>query len=132
MLAWHHRNSREMTITLFAPLVRKELAHLYTPDIQRQSQAKCAKIMDTFESILRVGGTKYLVGNNPTLADIVVYGDVGQCQDKYCGLFDFSSYPLTRKWLSAVEALPKFDEAHQGLAPVAGYIKSKMSKMAKL
>lgn len=25
VLAWHHRNSREMTITLFAPLVRKGL-----------------------------------------------------------------------------------------------------------
>lgn len=38
-----------------------EFAHLFTPEFQRQSQAKCSKIIKTFEALLRAGGTKYLV-----------------------------------------------------------------------
>ena len=38
-------------------------------------------------------------------ADFACYGEVGQCQPKYCDLFDFNGYPRIQAWMAHMEQL---------------------------
>ena len=74
--------------------------------------------------------TKWLAGDRPSLADIAAYQELGQCQEKFVDLFDFSPFPNTGRWLSRCEALPQWRETHE--KPMALGRKLKLRITAKL
>jgi glutathione S-transferase/autophagy-related protein 2 len=107
-LHWMHRGSREFTLVLFAPVFR--------PDIKQNAEelAHRAKGLSATAKLLnaQLERTAFLTGDSATLADLAVYGDLGQLQPKFCDLFDFAPYPHLSRWLKAMEALPKFERCH--------------------
>eukprot|EP00036_Acanthoecidae_sp_10tr_P024952 CAMPEP_0206318292 /NCGR_PEP_ID=MMETSP0106_2-20121207/17102_1 /ASSEMBLY_ACC=CAM_ASM_000206 /TAXON_ID=81532 /ORGANISM="Acanthoeca-like sp., Strain 10tr" /LENGTH=223 /DNA_ID=CAMNT_0053749963 /DNA_START=91 /DNA_END=763 /DNA_ORIENTATION=+ len=126
-LSWHHQNTRQLTMALFAPAIRADLGL----EVDNTVAPRVLPMLERFLS----SGTKFLTGDTPTLADLVVYGDVGQCQQKYCDLVDFSPYPRVQGWLARVETLPKHEEVHAPLAqlhPVFKRLKAKAKAKAKL
>ena len=119
-LHWHHRNTREITIRLFAPVVRPDLK---IPDyVVKEGKAVVTAVMSSIERFLATTGA-YLCGSTPTIADIACYCEVAQCTDDFCGLWDFSDLPNIRRWLEAMKQLPGHDKAHEGLRAFAPNIR---------
>jgi glutathione S-transferase len=101
-LHWMHRNSREGTIGLFAPLARPDLKLKPNP-----GPFKAA--MNVLEQTL--AKHKFLAETStPTLADIAVFADVGQLDN--LELFDFSTYPHVKRWMNELRKLPGYAETH--------------------
>eukprot|EP00035_Acanthoeca_spectabilis_P002594 m.88500 g.88500 ORF g.88500 m.88500 type:complete len:221 (-) comp11652_c0_seq1:997-1659(-) len=120
-LEWHHRNSRELTVGLFAPIIRPDLG-------LAPNKSVGPRVLGALEGFLGAD-TTFLAGSSPTLADLVVYGDVGQCQSKYCGLADFEPYPNVRRWMANVESLPHFSENHKAVVQLGGVFRKMKAKM---
>ena len=59
-----HRNSREFTIALFAPILRRDIKT--TPEKLKELQQVCAKSAKILED--QLSKTDFLVGSTPTLA----------------------------------------------------------------
>ena len=124
---YHHSNTRQITLGLFAPIARPDLK------ISEAAAAAAAKttnaVLNQFEKIF-LAKTPFVLSQTPTIADISAYQEIGQCQAKYCDLLDFSAYPKLTAWMAAVEALPGHAKSHDMAAPVFGIIK-KMAAKAK-
>jgi glutathione S-transferase len=52
-----------------------------------------------------------------------------QCQDKFCGLVDFSAYPRVQRWMAATEELPHFAKIHAPLEKLGAAMRKRKSKM---
>lgn len=124
---WHHHNSRNFTMALFAPLMRPDLK-FSTQEIQARTKQlnQIAKLMDK-----HLQKTGFLVGDRVTLADICCYEDMGQCRSEHLGLFDFAPYPYINKWMDKIETLPKFKETHKVLSKLKPLIDSVRAKQSK-
>jgi glutathione S-transferase len=73
-LHWHHRNSREFTISLFAPTFRKDLKlPMGGTEPQKATMANVCRCLNA-----HLANRAFLVGETFTLADLVVYADMGQ------------------------------------------------------
>lgn len=55
-----------------------------------------------------LGRTDFLVGNAPTVADIAAYSYIALAPD---GGVELDAYANVRRWIAALEALPKFEPA---------------------
>ena len=122
-LHWHHRNTREVTIRLFAPAVRPDLK--IPKAMVLEGDAVVGAVMSAIETML-AGSGAFLASDcaaGPTLADFACYAELGQCQEKYCGLWDFEPYPQIRRWMAAMEALPGFAASHADLGKAGPAIK---------
>ena len=47
----------------------------------------------------------FLVGSEPTIADVAVYGDVAYAEE---GAIDLSPYANVKAWMARIEKLPGF------------------------
>lgn len=74
-----------------------------------------------------LASNKYLTGNKVTIADISVYGDLGQFSKSHLDLYNFEEYPNLNGWLGRMKELPKYDEAHGVLSQL-----KKLFEKAKL
>jgi glutathione S-transferase len=118
-LNWHHRNTREITLGLFAPIMRPDLK--ISSDQIKFSQKMVNKVMGSFEATL--SRHKFVVGDIPTIADLAAYCEIGQCTEEYCGLFDFSNFPNIRRWIADCKNIEGYTESHKMLSKVAPKVK---------
>mmetsp|Transcript_104465 Transcript_104465/g.202396 ORF Transcript_104465/g.202396 Transcript_104465/m.202396 type:complete len:228 (+) Transcript_104465:63-746(+) len=121
ILHWHHRNTRQISIALFAPVVRPDLG--IKVETVKALTKELGAIFGQFESWLTT--SKFLCGDEPTIADIAAYCEIGQCAPEYCNLFDFSSYPSIQRWLQVCKQIPGHAESHVMLAQMGPKIASK-------
>lgn len=129
LLHWHHFGTRSVTLALFAPLARPDIKQ--TPEGLKQARKTATRAIALLESILGTHGGPFLLdGAAPTLADLCCFADVGQCQDSFVGLFDFAPYPNVTAWMGRMEALPGFDEAHEGLRTLLPLLVKRKAKVA--
>lgn len=128
-LHFHHNRTRQITLELMAPHVmvafvdflkaRGNLALLERathPDKLARGQAAVRDILRLieqgyFRGGTRRGGTRFLCGGHPTIADIACYEEVAQLT--WANLFDFAEFPTLRGWLDAMRRLPHHDTAHR-------------------
>eukprot|EP00930_Biecheleria_cincta_P060489 TRINITY_DN46126_c0_g1_i1.p1 TRINITY_DN46126_c0_g1~~TRINITY_DN46126_c0_g1_i1.p1 ORF type:complete len:252 (-),score=49.30 TRINITY_DN46126_c0_g1_i1:134-823(-) len=106
---YHHTNTRQITLALFAPIARPDLK--VTEQQQAASLKTASAVLQQFEDIF-LAGTPFIFSDTPTIADISAYQEIGQCQEKYCDLMDFGAYPKIRAWLAAVEQLKGHKSSH--------------------
>eukprot|EP00667_Euglena_gracilis_P014972 EG_transcript_15546 len=106
-LHWHHANTRRLSLILVGPAFFPELYD------RKAMEEEVPKIMGKLEHLL--SGSAFLCGPHVTLADLLAYGDVGQLQPRLTGLLDFGPYPNVARWVEAMAALPRHEEAHQKL-----------------
>lgn len=62
------------------------------------------------------------------MADLSCYCELGQCLEKFMGLFelngiDLKPYSKLAQWMARCEALPGFQESHQALATLSPKIR---------
>ena len=141
-LHWHHRGSREVTLALFAPAVRKDLQ--ISPGAVAALRKNVAGIFATIEKNLAAaaaaaaaaggsGPTFLCGGSQPTLADFCCFAELGQCKPEFGNLWDFSGLPATSALMAAMEALPGFEASHKPLKKFAPVLQKMVAKFnAKL
>ncbi|CAJ1445294.1 unnamed protein product, partial [Effrenium voratum] len=116
---WHHGNCRNITMALFAPIMRPDLP--ITKEMAQQRKKEIAGTLQTLERWL--GENEWLCGPSPTVADLSCYCEVGQCLPKFTGLFEvngiqLTGYPKLLKWLDNCEKLPGFEQTHAALKQI--------------
>ncbi len=108
-LHYHHRNVREASVGLVAPRIRKDLD---IPDLVQQSARR--SITNALK-VLERGYLKdraFLMGDSVTLADIAAYVEIGQLRPEFTNVFDFSDFPIIRRWLDDMARVPGHDDVH--------------------
>ncbi|MEN9313610.1 MAG: hypothetical protein RIS35_3 [Pseudomonadota bacterium] len=108
-LNWHHRNIRDASIALIAPKIRKDLN---IPEvIQQSAQANFARALRTLETGW-LAQSRFIAGEQVTLADFSAYGEIGQLQPGFTNVFDFTPYPNVQRWLEEMKRVGSHDDAH--------------------
>ena len=108
-LHYHHRNVRDASTGLVAPMVRKDLN---IPELMQQSALRnLQNALKTLENG-QLSKHRYIVGDNVTLADLAAYVEIGQLKPEFTNLFDFSDYPLIQRWLNDMAAVKGHDASH--------------------
>lgn len=72
-------------------------------ELYQSKQEGGHKALQVMEQQLRE--TPFIVGNNPTIADISLYGYTHVAEE---GGFDLSGYPSTIDWLNKIQSLPHY------------------------
>jgi glutathione S-transferase len=126
-LHWHHRNSRMFTLGLAGYKLRPEFKA--TKEILEQNMKFAHSVCKHLEKILATRDFLAIDSKEATLADIIVYGDLGQCQAKWINAFDFSAYPNITKWLQRMEKVKGFAETHEMLDSFCDGMKDTWSKL---
>lgn len=73
------------------------------PDDPAAAISRATSLFDVME--LELASSRYLAGNQPTLADIANYSYVARAPE---GNVSLAPYPQVRAWLDRIEALPGF------------------------
>ncbi len=112
-LHYHHRNVREASIGLVAPMIRKDL------DIPEALQASAKRnligALNTLERSF-LAENKFLMGDSVSLADLAAYVEIGQLRPEFTNVFDMSGFPNVCRWLNDMTQVPGHDEVHVVLA----------------
>lgn len=108
----HHRNVREASVGLVAPKVRKDLN--FPEDFINTSKATIEKAFQAIESGW-LANSKFLVGDNMTIADLSAYVEIGQLQRQFTNIYDFTNMPNIQRWLKLMRAVDFHDEIHTAL-----------------
>ena len=108
----HHRNVREASIGLVAPKVRKDLN--FSEEFLNVSQANIEKAFKALENGW-LAQSRFLTGDNLTIADMSAYVEIGQLQSKFTNVYDFESLPNITRWLEEMNQVAYHDEVHASL-----------------
>ena len=108
----HHRNVREASIGLVAPKVRKDLN--FSEDFLKMSQANIEKAFKALEDEW-LAKSRFLTGDQLTIADMSAYVEIGQLQSKFTNVYDFEPLPNIRGWLEEMNQIAYHDEVHTSL-----------------
>mmetsp|Transcript_69435 Transcript_69435/g.136296 ORF Transcript_69435/g.136296 Transcript_69435/m.136296 type:complete len:231 (+) Transcript_69435:52-744(+) len=133
---WHHQNTRRITLALFAPVVRTDLA--FPKDMLDDWKKNITSPMGTLSTIETwLSSSKWLCGDQPTVADLSCYCEIAQCCDQFTGIFaingiDLAPYPRIRAWLAACEQLPGHDQSHALLKKMSSDFKKAAQLRSKL
>lgn len=107
-LHYHHRNVRECSM-LVAAKVRKDLA--FSANAQEQTRKTIASVLQVLNDAY-LANTPYLLGDQPTLADIAACVEVGQLSAQYTNLFDLEPHANVVGWLQRMQTLSGYEQVH--------------------
>eukprot|EP00729_Bicosta_minor_P015662 gene15662-6182_t len=111
-LHWHHQNTREFAVRLFAPNVRKDLK--FPPGHVEGAKIVIPRVLKHIEGWLTK--TDFVAGPSLTLADIVMFQEVGQVKPEHANLWDMTGqvvralYPALQAWFSRMKQVPYYSE----------------------
>jgi len=108
-LHFHHRNVREASVGLVAPKIRKDL------NIPEATQQAARATLTSALNGLETGWlaeTRYLTGDQVTLADFAAYVEIGQLQPGFTNVYDFSPFPKVQQWLADMQQIDGHDDVH--------------------
>eukprot|EP00462_Mataza_sp_D1_P016760 CAMPEP_0175160374 /NCGR_PEP_ID=MMETSP0087-20121206/23978_1 /TAXON_ID=136419 /ORGANISM="Unknown Unknown, Strain D1" /LENGTH=223 /DNA_ID=CAMNT_0016448599 /DNA_START=13 /DNA_END=684 /DNA_ORIENTATION=- len=123
-MSWHQRNTREITIHLFAPLARPDLK-LKVTEHGKKVVRNVFKVLDT----VFLASTKYVAGNSLSIADFLAYEEISQCEEQYCDLYDLSQYKNVVQWIQRMRTLPGHEKVHNVLVKLGKFFKSNQAKL---
>ncbi len=112
-LHFHHRSVREASLGLIAPKMRKDLN--ISRQFQQSAQANFARALSALEAGW-LGRSKYLAADEVTIADLAAYVEIGQLQEGFTNIYDFSPYENVARWLADMRRFPAHDDAHVVMA----------------
>jgi glutathione S-transferase len=109
---WHHANIRPVTKSRFAPLIRLDLKFSETQIASDYTAAQngLQNLND------RLSETSFICGDSVTLADFAAAGEILQCLDEFCGMWDATKYPHIYRWTKRMKKFPKFNDNHKILS----------------
>ena len=95
-----------------APKVRKDLN--FSEDFLKISQANLEKAFKALENGW-LAQSRFLTGDNLTIADMSAYVEIGQLQSKFTNVYDFEPLPNITRWLEEMNQVAYHDEVHASL-----------------
>jgi glutathione S-transferase len=96
-LHYHHRNVRDASVLLVAPLYTGTNS---TPDVKDNRRKNLQKALKTLDLQYLGHDNHFLAGKEMTLADLACYSELGQLLPQYHNLWDFSTTPNLQNWFS--------------------------------
>ena len=111
-LHYHHRNLRDASIGLIAPRVRKDLD--IPQAIRQAAQVTVTRALHALDEGW-LANSRYLAGENVTIADFAAYVEIGQLQPGFTNVYDFSPFSNVQRWLDDMRQLPGHDDVHIAL-----------------
>ncbi len=107
-LNFHHRNIRDAS-GMVAPKIRKDLN---IPELAQEMARRTftAGIKTLNDQCLAKG--RFIAGDDLTIADLAAYGEIGQLQNQFTNIFDFSPFENLQRWLNDMHQVEFHDEAH--------------------
>lgn len=112
-LHFHHRNVRDASVGLVAPKIRKDLN---IPDATQQAAlATLTRALGALETGW-LAESRYLTGDQLTLADFAAYVEIGQLRPEFTNVFDFAPFPNVGRWLDTMADVDGHDDVHVVLA----------------
>ncbi len=105
----HHRSVRDASTGLVAPKIRKDLD--ISKVIQKSAKSTLTRALQSFETGW-LSKTRFLAGNDMTLADIAAYVEIGQLQPQFTNVYDFEPFPIVRRWLRDMTQIDGHDDVH--------------------
>lgn len=121
-LHWHHQNTRQstkglLTAALFPQFPDRE-AH-----IARGTKAYTVALK---HMEVHLAGRKFLTGDTPTLADLLLICEVDQLMPEAFNLFDYKPFPHVMRWLGDCRKdIKSYSEIFQ---PVVDIAKARLAK----
>ena len=108
-LNFHHRNLKEASIGYFAPKVRTDLnlPEIYTSICKTVFN----RALDTLEAYW-LADNRFIIGNELTIADFTAYVEIGQLQNIFTNLYDYSPLPNVSRWLRTMQEVESHDDVH--------------------
>ena len=97
---------------MVAPKVRKDLN--FSEDFLKISHASINKAFKALENGW-LAQSRYLTGDQLTIADMSAYVEIGQLQSKFTNVYDFTPFPNIRRWLEDMNQVAYHDEVHASL-----------------
>lgn len=112
-LHYHHRNVREASAGLIAPRVRKDLN---IPEAaQQRATATVTNALQALDTSW-LAESRFLVGDQLTLADFAAYVEIGQLQPQFTNVYDLEPFPNIQRWLADMALVDGHDDVHVVLA----------------
>lgn len=113
-LHFHHSNTRQGSL-LFAKKVRPDLK--LSEGAIRNAKNIAKKTVQILESTWLGNGNMFLVGDNPTIADLAAYSELGQHSASLSNTAPdiFEGAPKTIAWMERCAELPGHDAIHLAL-----------------
>tara|TARA_E500000331_G_C17247731_1_gene709761 strand:+ start:1549 stop:2241 length:693 start_codon:yes stop_codon:yes gene_type:complete len=108
-LHFHHRSLRDASTGLVAPRIRKDL------DIAEVTQQNALATLTRALEALETGwlaNSRFLVGDQVTIADMAAYVEIGQLQPQFTNVYDFESFPNVRRWMADMTQIDGHDDVH--------------------
>ena len=107
VMHWHHRNTREASVCLFASKVRKDLK--FPPGYVEHGFPTVTAAVKQVERW--VAANDFITGSStPTLADLVIFQELGQMNASFGKIFDFGPYPAVQGWFDRMAMVPFYDD----------------------
>jgi glutathione S-transferase len=121
-LHWHHAYPRQITMKLVGPLffARVMGTPLDEPALAKMKKAT-TRVLKEMELVMRFGGLKdhkFLCGDEPTLADVLIYCEVDQFAELDLPVSLEATAPTVAAWATRMRQLPKHDEVRADLAKI--------------
>lgn len=111
-LHYHHRSVREASVCLVAPKFREDRVLL--PDLQAAAEATFSRALDALD-MRWLADSRFLAGDQPTIADFAAYVEVGQLQPCFGNLYDFGPFPNLSRWMEEMKQVEGHGDAHLAL-----------------
>ena len=112
-LHYYHRNLRDASLGMVAPKVRKDLN--IPQAMQQAARATFARALRALDERW-LAQTRYLTADQPNIADLAAYVEIGQLRKGFTNIHDFSPFKNVQRWLDDMAKLPGHDDAHVALA----------------
>ena len=111
-LHYHHRSIKEASTGYFAPILRPDLG--LSEDLINMSQRMFNNALKALETQW-LKNSKFIAGENVTIADFSAYVEIAQLNTQFTNLFDYSSFENLSRWLDEMSKLPYHDDVHMVL-----------------
>ena len=108
-LHFHHRTIREASLGLVAPKIRKDVD--ISAATQRAAQASFSAALQALDHGW-LAERRFLAGDSFTLADLAAYVEIGQLQNQFTNVYDFSAAPNIARWLADMAKIEGHDDVH--------------------
>ncbi len=124
-----------MSLEVFRPCIDsifgpRTTAIPWTPQQRQEYAEKALGIARRFEAIfLGHSGGAYVNGfSRPTIADLMAYNEIAQCEQLHICKYDPAAMPMLCEWIKKMKALPEHDNVHQSINKLGELVLRKQQK----
>lgn len=123
---WHHSNTRSGTMKVMVKAIFPPPKGVTVEEAIAPGLKEFGKSMKFIESSFASQPRKFLCGNEPTIADLLILPEIDQHYPEASGIVDFTPYPNVQQWVSELrQSLPSYA---QNYAPVVERMRTYLRK----